>query len=53
MIKILEEKVNPIINKLIKDYVKYKDNDCFSTMFILNLREKIATYIVKLLIRLM
>lgn len=40
MIKILEEKVNPILNKLSNDYVKYKDNDCFSNMFISNLREK-------------
>ncbi|MEX6311829.1 hypothetical protein AB6E91_10045 [Staphylococcus saprophyticus] len=40
MIKILEEKVNPIINELSKNYVKYKDYDCFSKMFISNLIKK-------------
>ena len=40
MIKILEEKVNPIINELSKNHVKYKDSDCFSKMFISNLIEK-------------
>lgn len=40
MIKVLEEKVNPIINKLSKDYVKHKECDKFNKMFRSNLCEK-------------